>query len=153
MLIDILTYNTGLAAGIETVNLLDFATVFGCRMFKFLHERAEGEVRHLPAPQTGHPCQPQVLHAKHVVPPAKLVSEFPLPVITTVDDILVDTVQGESGGTTMRGALLAFGQTTGSLAEFVQTLFKEQRVVHLRSVTQGEEGLQTEIQPDRCTIV
>ena len=153
MFIDILTYRTGPAARIEPVHLAHLAAVLGCRMLEFLHERAEGEVRHLSTPQTGHPCQLQVLHAERVVGTAKLVGELPLPVVTAIRDLLVDAVKGEPRRTAVRRASFAPGQTAGGLAQVAQSLPEEQRIINLRPVAQGEVGLQTEVHPDRCTIV
>ena len=94
MFIDILTYRTGSAARIETIHLTQLAVVLCCRILEFLHERAEGQVCHLAAPQTGHTRQLQVLNTESIIGTAKFVCKFPLPVVTTVRDVLVDTFKG-----------------------------------------------------------
>ena len=76
-------------------------------MFELLHEQSEGEIGHLPSPQAGHPSQLQVLHAERVVPPAKFVGEFPLPVVTAVLDVLMDTVESLPSRLAVSRALLA----------------------------------------------
>ena len=107
MLIYIPTATAGPAARIVPVYLAHLAAVLGCRMLELLHERAEGQVRHLSTPQTGHPCQLQVLHAQRVIGTAQLVGELPLPVVTAVRDLLVDAVKGEPRRKAVRRASFA----------------------------------------------
>ena len=153
MLIYIPTATAGPAARIVPVYLAHLAAVLDCRMLELLHERAEGQVGHLSTPQTGHPCQLQVLHAQRVIGTAQLVGKFPLPVVTAVRDLLVDAVKGEPRRKAARRTLPAPGQTAGGLAQVAQPLSEEQRILNPRPVAQGEVGLQTEVHPDRCTIV
>ena len=44
-------------------------------------------------------------------------------------------------------------EAAGSLAQFVKSLFQEQRIFNSPTIRQGEVGLQAEVHPDRCTIV
>ena len=81
------------------------------------------------------------------------MGELPLPVVTAVSDLLVDAVQSEPRRKAVRRTLPAPGQTAGCPAQVAKSLSEEQRILNPRPVAKGEVSLQTEIHPDRCTIV
>ena len=80
--VDMLAYAASLARRVVPVDPDDLAAVLRSRVLKLLHERAEGEIRHLPPPQTGHARQPEVFDAEGVIRPAQAVRKLPLPVVT-----------------------------------------------------------------------
>ena len=88
-----MTRTTGLAGCIEPIYLTYFTTVLGCYMLQLLDERGPAEIGDLSAPKSGHAREVQVLDAEDVVLPAQLVSEFPLPVVATISNLLMQQSQ------------------------------------------------------------
>ena len=66
---------------------------------------------------------------------------------------IASRIKGEPRRKAVRRALPAPGQTSGCLAQVAKSLSEGQRILNPRPVAQGEVGLQTELHPDRCTIV
>ena len=151
MLIDILTHTASLRTGIVPVNLDHLCAVLRSHMLKLLNERAEGEVIDLPSPESSHTEKAQVLNADGAVPAAQLMAHLPLPVVATVANALMATLQVHSPHLTMIGAFLATGQGPGLAAELVQAGLKEQRVIYPRTVREREIRLQAEVHAHGCT--
>lgn len=67
MLIDILTYVTSLGTRIVSVHFPNLATVLRSDMLQLQHERSEGEVGYLPAPEFTHARQLEVFDADSII--------------------------------------------------------------------------------------
>lgn len=152
MFIDILTYTACFRTGIEPVNLDHFRPVLRSYMFKLPDERAEGEVIDLPAPEPSHTKKAQVLDADGRVPAAQLMARLPLPVVPTVTDALMATLQVFPAFTTVIGAFPTARQRPGLATKIIQTGLKEQRVVNPRSVRERKIRLETEVHANGCTL-
>ena len=109
--IDTLTYTASLRTRIETVDLDHRRSVLRSDMPKLIDERAEGQVIHFAAPQAYHTCQVQIFDANGRVSPAQFMTRFPLPVITTVADPLMASLQILAALAPMTRTLDAAGQS------------------------------------------
>ena len=152
MLIDILTHTASLRTRVEAVDLDYLRPVLRGHMLKLLDKCAKGKVIHLPPPKTCHAQKAQVLDADSRVPTAHLMACLPLPIVTTVANALVATIQVHSPHLTMIGAFLATGQGPGLAAELIQARLEELRVLNPRSVGEGQIRLQAEVHTHGCTF-
>ncbi len=125
MLIDVLTYTASLRTGIEPVNLDHLCPVLRSYVLKLLDKRAEGEVIDLAPPQTCHAEKTQVLDADGIVPTTQVMARLPLPVVATVTDAFMATLQILSPPASMAGAFLAARQRPGLTAKLVQAGLQE----------------------------
>ena len=152
MLIDILTYTASLRACVETVDLNDLRTVLRSNMLKLLDKQTERKVVDFASPKPRHAHQVQVLDTDGAVPTAQLMARLPLPVVTTVADALMATLQVPPPPAAVVGAFLAAGQGPRPATQLIQALLKKQGIVNLRPVTQREVRLQTEVHTHQCTF-
>ena len=133
-------------------------------MLKFLNERTESKVSHLSSPQAGHTRQLKVLDTERVIRTAKLVRKLPLPIVTTIADVLVKTLKFDTPSLAVVGLpddmsalrvrtvgigpiplVRSTGKIPGLMSQVLDALLQKQRILNPRAVTHRQIGLQPKI--------